>query len=152
MSDYSFVDFGSGKGRTLLLASRYAFSEIVGVEFAEELHQIAAKNIHNYRASGMKCKDLRSEWTDAAAFEIPKNKCVLFFSNPFEPPVLKNVLDNIANSYKKNPRKMFLVYSEPEYRELFDRLDFVHVRTRFRLLPASILPLAADLLVYETNQ
>src|SRR5919109_3431347 len=36
---YTFVDFGSGKGRVLLVASEFPFSEILGVEFAAELHQ-----------------------------------------------------------------------------------------------------------------
>src|SRR5215475_14101173 len=31
---YTFIDFGSGKGRALLLASEFPFKEIVGVEFA----------------------------------------------------------------------------------------------------------------------
>src|SRR5712671_3243440 len=29
---YSFIDFGCGKGRALLLASRFPFKEIIGVE------------------------------------------------------------------------------------------------------------------------
>ena len=33
-ADFEFVDFGSGKARILLLASRYRFTKIVGVEFA----------------------------------------------------------------------------------------------------------------------
>src|SRR5690606_348286 len=32
-----FVDIGSGKGKTLLLASDYGFKRVVGVEFAGEL-------------------------------------------------------------------------------------------------------------------
>ena len=38
---FVFVDFGSGKGRTLLLASDYDFKRIDGVEFAKELHIVA---------------------------------------------------------------------------------------------------------------
>jgi hypothetical protein len=35
--DYTFVDFGSGKGRALLLASEYPFKRILGLEFSPEL-------------------------------------------------------------------------------------------------------------------
>ena len=39
--EFVFVDFGSGKGRALLVASEFPFERIVGIEFAEELHEIA---------------------------------------------------------------------------------------------------------------
>ncbi len=42
LADYTFVDIGAGKSRTLLLASRYSFAKIVGVEFAKELVACAA--------------------------------------------------------------------------------------------------------------
>src|SRR5262245_61303392 len=32
-SGFTFVDFGAGKGRALLLASEYPFAKIIGVEF-----------------------------------------------------------------------------------------------------------------------
>ena len=40
LGQFSFVDFGSGKGRVLLVASHYPFREVVGVEFSPELHEI----------------------------------------------------------------------------------------------------------------
>jgi SAM-dependent methyltransferase len=43
--EFTFIDLGSGKGRALLLALRYPFRRIVGVEFALELHRIAQTNL-----------------------------------------------------------------------------------------------------------
>jgi len=43
--DFVFIDFGSGKGRALLLASEFPFKRIVGVEFSPELHAAAVDNI-----------------------------------------------------------------------------------------------------------
>src|SRR5437016_979449 len=34
LSDYSFIDFGSGKGRVLVIAAGRGFKEVIGVEFA----------------------------------------------------------------------------------------------------------------------
>ena len=51
LEDYTFIDFGSGKGRALLLASEYPFKRIVGLEFSPELHAIAEQNIQRYRLS-----------------------------------------------------------------------------------------------------
>src|ERR1019366_9273060 len=42
---FTFIDLGSGKGRTLLMASAYPFRRIVGVELLAELDAIARQNI-----------------------------------------------------------------------------------------------------------
>jgi hypothetical protein len=44
-AQFVFIDFGSGKGRPLLLATQFPFKHIIGVEFSEELHRIAEENI-----------------------------------------------------------------------------------------------------------
>ena len=44
--DYSFIDIGAGMGRGLLIASRMAFREVIGVELHPELAAMAEKNIH----------------------------------------------------------------------------------------------------------
>jgi len=51
VSSHSFVDYGSGKGRVLLVASDYAFKKIVGVEFSKVLNDVAVANIATYRSS-----------------------------------------------------------------------------------------------------
>jgi hypothetical protein len=43
--EFQFIDFGSGKGRVLLLAAQYGFEKVIGIEFSPELHQIAIDNI-----------------------------------------------------------------------------------------------------------
>src|ERR1700688_3075147 len=49
--DFTFIDFGSGKGRALLLASEYPFRRIVGLEFSPELHLTAEENIARYTSA-----------------------------------------------------------------------------------------------------
>ena len=53
--DFVFVDLGSGKGRTLLMASDYPFRRIVGVELLPALHQAAQENLGKYRSESQKC-------------------------------------------------------------------------------------------------
>ena len=48
--DYTFIDFGSGKGRALLLASEFPFKRIIGLEFSPELHGTQKKIL---RATGL---------------------------------------------------------------------------------------------------
>ena len=46
---YLFIDLGSGKGHALLLASDFPFKQIIGVELAPSLHEVACRNICIYR-------------------------------------------------------------------------------------------------------
>ena len=68
---YTFVDVGSGKGRVLLVASEFPFFEVVGVEFATEMHEIACRNIQRYRSKTQKCKNVKSVNLDAIEYELP---------------------------------------------------------------------------------
>lgn len=43
--DYSSIDFGSSKGRMLLVAGELQFRQVIGVEFSEELHWKTVQNI-----------------------------------------------------------------------------------------------------------
>lgn len=47
--DKVFVDFGSGKGRVLLIAAESGFNEVRGIEISPVLCDIAAKNIAIYK-------------------------------------------------------------------------------------------------------
>jgi hypothetical protein len=49
-SDFTFIDLGSGKGRTLLMASDYPFRRIVGVELLPELNNVARENLRKRKA------------------------------------------------------------------------------------------------------
>ena len=73
-SDYTFLDYGSGKGRVLLMASEFPFRRIVGIEFATDLHEIAVKNIESYRNQKQKCFDIAAVNMDAADFPLPEGR------------------------------------------------------------------------------
>ncbi|MGH9469890.1 MAG: class I SAM-dependent methyltransferase [Terriglobia bacterium] len=126
---YAFVDFGSGKGRVLLLASEYPYRRIIGVEFAEELHQAALRNIRKYRSRHRRCSAIESIHADAAEFQIPATPLVLHFFNPFGPPVMSRVLANIQASLEKLPRDAIFIYHTPRHVQLFERLPNVRLLT-----------------------
>jgi SAM-dependent methyltransferase len=111
--DYVFIDFGSGKGRALLLASAYPFRQIIGVEFAEELHRVAEQNVARYRAARQLCTDIRPMCADAVTFPIPREPVALYFNNPFDATVMGKVLENIRRSHAECPRAMVVLYSTP---------------------------------------
>lgn len=50
LSNFTFIDFGSGKGRVVMLAMEYGFKNVVGVEYSVTLHDTAAKNVQAFQA------------------------------------------------------------------------------------------------------
>lgn len=107
--DYGFIDFGSGKGRVLLVASGFPFRSVDGVECSVHLHAIAEKNIREYRRAKTRCGQVRSVLADATAFPLPTVPLVLYFYHPFAEPVLIPVIDNIRRSLLANPRELIIV-------------------------------------------
>jgi SAM-dependent methyltransferase len=107
-STFSFIDFGSGKGRTLLIAGELPFKQVMGVEFSEALHRKAEQNIACYPRGS--AREVIALHADATQFELPADDLVLYFFNPFTKPVLDRVLANVSDSLASRPRKVILIY------------------------------------------
>ena len=118
---YTFIDLGSGKGRALLVASEFPFAEVLGVEFARELHEIATRNIQRYRSASQKSRNVLSIHDDAIAFDFPASPLVLFLANPFGPGVLVPVLRRLEASLGCHPRDVILLYATPDHGHLIER-------------------------------
>lgn len=123
--EFTFVDFGSGKGRALLLASEYPFKQVIGVEFSPELNEVAQRNIQTYKSSTQKCKNLTSVCMDAANLTLPSDNLLLYMSNPFKEQVMTRILENIQKSMEAYPRELYIVYFNPQCDHLFDRTGFL---------------------------
>jgi SAM-dependent methyltransferase len=107
--DFVFVDFGSGKGRALLLASEFPFKRIMGVEFSDELSAIARENVASFATEAQRCGDIEIVCEDAAEFELPADPLVLYFYNPFHEPVMREVMRRIVESLDDDPRPVFVI-------------------------------------------
>jgi SAM-dependent methyltransferase len=125
--DYTFVDFGSGKGRALLLASEFPFKRIVGLEFSPELHGTAEENIRQYSSATQKCRDIQSLNVDFADYALPPEASVLFFFHPCSIRVLSEVVAGIGRSLLSHPRPLHIVYVAPtlEQEQLFASAGFL---------------------------
>ncbi len=117
-ADYTFVDLGSGKGRTLLMASDYPFRKIIGVELLSKLYEIAQENINNYNSSAQQCFDLRTFCADAGDFALPEEPFVLFLFNPFPESVLNRVRQRIEASLD-TARSIYILYHNPLLEHVF---------------------------------
>lgn len=105
----TFVDYGCGKGRVLLLAAEHGFTDLVGVELSGSLSAVA-------RAQLGALKQRRPELSyrivqgDAACFEPPATASVFYFYNPFSTRIMVRCLSRIAASLAANPRPHVVVY------------------------------------------
>jgi SAM-dependent methyltransferase len=111
--DFVFVDLGSGKGRTLLMASDYSFRRIIGIELLPSLHQIATENISKYHGESQKCYALQSICDDATNFRFPAELTVLYLFHPFPEAGLRRVIANLTQSLLNNPRQVYVLYHNP---------------------------------------
>ncbi len=123
--EFVFVDFGSGKGRALLLASELPFQKIIGIEFSPELHAIAQSNIGKYSSPTQRCKRLEAVCMDFTAFHLPSEPCLLYFLDPCRATIHLKILENIRKSWKENPRKIVIVYISPLSEKVFDSSGFL---------------------------
>lgn len=105
----TFVDYGAGKGRVLLLASRFPFEKIIGAEIALELQDDCAMNIAQYPRSLMKCRDVDCLRVRATTLPIPEQASVFYFFDPFDMDVFEKVLARIVRSYKRQRRAIYLI-------------------------------------------
>lgn len=119
--DFVFVDLGSGKGRTLLMASDYPFRRIVGVELLPGLHQAAQENLSRYRSESQKCFALESICADATEFPFPAEPMVLYLFNPFPEPGLRRMMANLEQSLREHPRAVFVLYHNPLLEHVLSR-------------------------------
>ncbi len=111
--DFVFVDLGSGKGRTLLMASDYPFRRVVGVELLPALHHTAQENLGKYRSESQKCFTLESICGDATEFVFPAEPMVLYLFNPFPESGLRRMVANLEQSLRTHPRAVFVLYHNP---------------------------------------
>jgi SAM-dependent methyltransferase len=111
LGGFTFVDFGSGKGRAVLLAARHRFRRAVGLEFSRELHAEAEANIARFRQAGLLATPtVESIQADVLDFDLPEGPLVLYTFNPFGAAVMQPLLERIAASYRADPRPIYFVY------------------------------------------
>jgi hypothetical protein len=124
--DFVFIDYGSGKGRALLMASDFPFRRVTGIEFSPELHAVAEKNIRLYRQRPNGCSAVESLRMDFVDFVMPPEPAVLYFYEPCDDVVFTRVLERIRQSLREHPRPLHLIYMAPGSKEaLLDTVDFL---------------------------
>ena len=108
----TFVDFGSGKGKSLMMAGKLPYQRVIGVELNDEFAAVARSNIERrrakHRAGLVECvTDSATDW------KVPDDTSVTFFFNPFFGATFRSTVDNVFASYDRNPRELHILYAFP---------------------------------------
>lgn len=116
-ANWTFIDLGCGKGRTLLVASQLGFKRVIGVEFARELVEIAGKNLT--KSQIINATVLHA---DAADFEFPSGDIVVYLYNPFSGEVMTRVVESLREAQS---RRLYVIYKAPMHAEIIDSSGFL---------------------------
>jgi SAM-dependent methyltransferase len=124
--DYAFVDFGSGKGRALLMASQYPFRRIIGVELSSMLHAAAQRNVAIFERRHPGAARIELVCGDALRYPIPEGQVVCFLYNSFGRPLVQKLVETLDVARRGRSRHIFVIYRNPVCADLFDRASFLH--------------------------
>lgn len=123
-SPETFVDFGCGKGRALLMAALCRFKRAIGVDYSPSLCKIAEKNIEIFRKRTNTRTQFEVVRADVSAYPIPDEATVFFFFHPFGEEVLAPILLRIHDSVMRSPRAALVVYLNPQFPQAFGSRKF----------------------------
>ena len=125
LRDFTFIDLGSGKGRTLLLAAEFPFRRIVGVELVPELHHVAQRNIAAIPEEIRKGRDIELICADARAYVFPPEPIFLYLFNPLPAAAVQQVIENLRRSLENHPRPVRVVYNHPTWEQVLTDAPFL---------------------------
>jgi hypothetical protein len=136
----NLVDVGSGKGRIMIVAAHYGFTNIIGIDFAKELCASAEKNINKIR-SRFPGTTFIIYCRDALNYPINSTDKVFFLFNPFNKEIMEKFAEKIAFSVKEHPRTIYFIYANPQQKEVLLQKGYKEVFRikKLRLLEGVIL-------------
>jgi len=108
-----FLDYGSGKGRVLILAAGLPFRRVLGIDLSPDLNRQAELNLARARRRRV-CHDVRVLEADAGSFDVPDDVSLAYFYSPFTGDTLRASLARLRASWERNPRRLRILFKDPD--------------------------------------
>lgn len=137
LGEYSFVDLGCGKGRTLIVAAQLPFREVLGVELSPLHCEVAEANVERYLSEGKRpalCRNVRVCCVDAADFVFPDTNLLIYMYRPFLGPVFKHVADNLRRFQAVSGHRVLIAYSCPVEELMLEEYAGFIKRTEYQVI------------------
>ncbi len=119
LDDYTFIDFGCGKGRAVLLASELGFRNAIGVELNSSLAEIAQTNAVTWTAAGKAASPIQIVCGDALELQWPEGPCLVYLYNPFGDQVMRRLAEKMKTHFSQNPTDLEIIYQKPDQAAAF---------------------------------
>ena len=127
------VDFGSGKGRLLIMAAYYSCKNITGYEINSDMYQDSLKNIESFKKKHGIISHFSILNENAEKIVINDDMNKFYFFNPFHLKVFIKISRLLLESLKKNKRTVYLYLHRPFIRTI----DYMNCLSEFELLSES---------------
>jgi SAM-dependent methyltransferase len=124
---FTFLDFGAGKGRVLLIAAALPFEAVIGIELSHMLCDLAGRNIALIAKDKLATGRVECVHGDVTSYPLPESPLVCWFYNPFDAVIMGAVLHRLTASVIASPRDIWVVYAQPDHRDLFERTGYWEV-------------------------
>ena len=119
--EIKMLDAGCGKGPILYFAKRMGIENVGGVEFSDELYALCVKNMQalGYQGLSLFHQDatlLKDELDDYNVF---------YMFNPFPAGPMRAFMQSIAESARRTPRPVYVIYHNPVFADVCREEGFV---------------------------
>lgn len=106
----TFIDYGCGAGRVMLIAAELGFKRVIGLELSHDLAARCQENLDRYgRRRGAGHGSLAVEIANAMEYSPGPSTRVFFFFKPFDQWILDGVMKQIEASLVAAPRRVFVL-------------------------------------------
>ncbi|MBI5674182.1 MAG: class I SAM-dependent methyltransferase [Nitrospirae bacterium] len=137
LNEFTFVDLGCGKGRTLIVAAQLPFKEVIGVELSPLHCEVAEANIKRYLSDGKQpalCRNVRVSCANAANFVFPDTNLLIYMYRPFLGPIFKHVADNLRRFQAVTGHRVLIAYSCPVEELMLEEYAGFVKRTEYQVI------------------
>jgi len=119
-AEYTFVDFGGGKGRAVVVASEFPFRNIMGIELSPSLAGTARSNASRIALQFPDRSTVTIANANVSDFVLPPGRLACFNYHAFGLELLSEVVQKFEALLRGNTPHMFFVYYNPVHFEVLD--------------------------------
>jgi predicted RNA methylase len=113
------------------MASRFQVRGVYGVEVRIDVAELAQENLQVVK--GRKALTVGVLVGDVTQVDLPP-ATVVFMFNPFGPITMAKCLERLHDSYIEQPRRIRIVYSNPQLADQLDRTSWLTRTDSFTIL------------------
>jgi hypothetical protein len=95
----------------LVLKASTSLPEIIGVEYAPQLHSVEVRNIAEYRSRTRLCERITSVCGDGGTYVYPEGPWVLFYNTPFGLPIWNLAAARLAEA-ERGKGQSYLIFAK----------------------------------------